>query len=49
MFKKSAMLLGHLPYSLGLLSMMTGVVTLLPNEMVVMGANYFVWKNICGF
>ena len=38
--------MGHLPYSLGPLSMMVEVVTLLPNEMVVMGANYFVWKNI---
>ena len=46
MFKKSAVLMGHLPYSLGPLSMMVEVVTLLPNEMVVMGANYFVWKNI---
>ena len=46
MFQKSAVLLGHLPYSLGPLSMMTGVVTLLPNKMVTMGAKYFVWKNI---
>ena len=46
MFKKSAVLMGHLPYSLGPLSMMVEVVTLLPNEMVVMGAKYFVWKNI---
>ena len=46
MFKKSAVLMGHLPYSLGPLSMMVEVVTLLPNEMVVMEANYFVWKNI---
>ena len=38
--------MGHLPYSLGLLSMMVGVVTFLPNEMATMGANYFVWKNI---
>ena len=45
MFKKSAVLMSHLPYSLGLLSMMV-VVTLLPNEMAVMGANYLVWKNI---
>ena len=46
MFKKSAVLMGHLPYSLGPLSMMVGVVTLLPNEMAAMGANYLVWKNI---
>ena len=46
MFKKSAVLMGHLPYSLGPLSMMVGVITLLPNEITVMGANYFVWKNI---
>ena len=45
MFKKSAALMGHLPYSLGLLSMMV-VVTLLPNKMAAMGANYFVWKNV---
>ena len=46
MFKKSAVLMGHLPYSLGSLSMMVEVVKLLPNEMAAMGANYFVWKNI---
>ena len=46
MFKKSAVLMGHLPYSLGPLSMMVGVVTLLPNKITMMGANYFVWKNI---
>ena len=46
MFKKSAVLMGHLPYSLGSLSMIVEVATLLPNEMAAMGANYFVWKNI---
>ena len=45
MFKKSAVLMGHLPCSLGPLSMMVGVVTLLPNKMAAMGANYLVWKN----
>ena len=48
MFKKSAVLMSHLPYSLGLLSMMV-VVTLLPNEMAVMGANYLVWRTYGGF
>ena len=38
--------MGHLPCSLGPLSMMVGVVTLLRNEVAAMGANYFVWKNI---
>ena len=46
MFKMLAVLMGHLPYSLGPLSMTVGVVTLLPNEMAAMGANYFVWKNM---
>ena len=46
MFKKSAVLMGHLPYSLGSLSMMVGVIKLLPNKMAAMGVNYFVWKNI---
>ena len=46
MLKKSAVLKDHVPYSLGPLSMMVGVVTLLPNEMAAMGPNYFVWKNI---
>ena len=46
MLKKSAVLKDHMPYSLGPLSMMVGVVTLLPNEMAAMGPNYFVWKNI---
>ena len=42
MFKNSAVLMGHLPCSLGPLSMMVGVVTLLRNEVAAMGANYFV-------
>ena len=49
MFKKSAVLMGHLPYSLGPLSMMVGIVTLLPNIMAAMGANYFVWINMVDF
>ena len=46
MFKKSTVLMGHLTCSLGPLSIMVGVVTLLPNEMAAMGVNYLVWKNI---
>ena len=43
---KKSLIIGHLSYSLGSLSMTVGVITLLLNKMVAMGANYFVWKNI---
>ena len=46
MFKKSTVLMGHLTYSLGPLSIMVGVVTLLQNKMAAMGVNYLAWKNI---